>query len=55
MALTPTELKQTAEELLHDAEVALDFADDLPLPAAVKAFVEKAQTFVKAVDEFLQA
>lgn len=55
MALNATELKDEAEKFAEYADEALEFADDLPLPAAVKEFVEKADVFVKAVREFLDA
>jgi hypothetical protein len=54
--MSPIELKQKAEELLSDADAALEFIDDVPLlPAEVKAYVEKADGFVKAVVAFLEA
>lgn len=54
--MSPIELKQEAERLLADADTALEFIDDVPLlPAEVKAYVEKADAFVKSVVAFLEA
>ncbi|WP_181022300.1 hypothetical protein [Mycobacterium avium] len=52
---TPAQLKADAETLINDAETVLQVIDDLPLPAEVKAFIAKAQAFVKDVDAFLTA
>jgi len=53
MALSIEQLKADVETFAHYADEALEFADDLPLPAPVKTFIEKADEFVKAVAEFL--
>ncbi|MDV3219770.1 hypothetical protein LE977_25765 [Mycobacterium avium] len=53
--IDPTQLKADAETLINDAETVLQVIDDLPLPAEVKAFIAKAEVFVKDVDAFLSA
>lgn len=53
--LTPAQLKSGAETLINDAETVLQVIEDLPLPAQVKEYIEKADTFVKNIDAFLTA
>lgn len=52
---TPAQLKADAETLVKDAETVLQVIEDLPLPEQVKAFIAKAEVFVKDVDAFLSA
>lgn len=54
-AIDLAHLKQNAETLVHDAETVLKVIEDLPLPASIKAYIEKADAFVKDVDAFLAA
>ncbi|KBR63534.1 hypothetical protein [Mycobacterium avium] len=53
--IDPAQLKADAETLVKDAETVLQVIEDLPLPEQVKAFIAKAEVFVKDVDAFLSA
>lgn len=54
-SITPEQLKADAETLVNDAETVLNVIEDLPLPENIKAYIAKADTFVKDVDAFLKA
>lgn len=53
--LSPSQLKADAETLIGDFETVLQVIEDLPLPAEVKAYLAKADAFVKDIDAFLTA
>jgi hypothetical protein len=54
--INPAQLKADAEALLHDADIALGLAEELPVvPPQIKAYLVKADQFVKDVEAFLSA
>jgi hypothetical protein len=54
--IDPARLKADAEELLKEADLALGLAEELAfMPAEVKAYLVKADQFVKDVQAFLAA
>jgi hypothetical protein len=56
MSVTLETLKADAEALLKDADLALSLAEEVPfVPEQIKAYLVKADAFVKTVAAFLQA